>query len=134
MEVNLKLMKNNLLLYVNDCGDSFCIKYGLVFIKYNLNECHTETMKLIRIHNANQPIKIDIEEASLDKLATKYLIKHTQEYMKALFKGKLLFPRSPREGVSEFSPKHNATSWCLCQYVEKFQFNKQSKSILDYFI
>uniref|UniRef100_A0AC35TUI2 Transposase n=1 Tax=Rhabditophanes sp. KR3021 TaxID=114890 RepID=A0AC35TUI2_9BILA len=130
----MKIIPEGIISYANDCGDTICVRYGLVFVKYQLDDCHTDVMKHIRVNNAHNPIKINLEEASINGMATCLLAKHSYEYLKALFKNRLLFPRSPREGVSEFAPKHHLTSWCLCQYVEKFEFNPEKKSLLDWII
>jgi hypothetical protein len=73
-------------------------------------------------------------EEELESSARDMLLNNTQPYVKAYAKvwmfvwilsnektlqKQLLFPTKPSEGVSEFRPKHCATSICICQYVEK---------------
>ncbi|KAI6213737.1 hypothetical protein M3Y94_00186700 [Aphelenchoides besseyi] len=123
-DANQISLKHNILIGVQDRGQLSCHKVVLVLIYYDLTDCVTDVKKLIRVHKANQPVKTEMpSEEELESNARDILLQNTQPYVKAYAKKQLLFPSRPSEGVSEFRPKHCATSICLCQFTEKKVFH-----------
>jgi len=53
------------------------------------------------------------------------ILKYSQNYVKGIGNRRLRFPSRPGEGVSEFAPKHCAQSMCLCQYLQKYHFERK---------
>lgn len=119
-DANELSLKHNVLIGIQDRGQISCHKIVIVLMFYNPEECIADIKKLIRVHKANQPIKVEMpSEEELEANARDILLAHTQPYAKAYAKKQLVFPTKPSEGVSEFRPKHCSSSICLCQFVEK---------------
>lgn len=54
---------------------------------YNPEECIADIKKLIRVHKANQPVKIEMpSDSELESNARDILLTHTQPYVKAYAK------------------------------------------------
>lgn len=78
------------------------------------------------------PRKISVDPSlRLDETATPFeraqvlLLRYSEAYVKALVRKNIKFPSGPIEGVSEFTPLHCRESYCLCQFLQKFHFEKQ---------
>lgn len=127
-------LKHNVLVGIQDRGQLSCHKVVIVLIFYNPDECIEDIKKLIRVHKANQPIKVEMpSDSELQANARDILLTHTQPYVKAYAKKQLLFPTKPSEGVSEFRPKHCSSSICLCQFVEKVSDSSSADGLQQLF-
>ncbi|KHN88346.1 hypothetical protein Tcan_15693 [Toxocara canis] len=125
---NKLLVKSDMLAGVEDRGQLSCHKIVVLFMYLRSSECLPQIERLIRQQNASaQPRPVEMNAAEVKDLALRLLLKYSQNYVKETSKRRLLFPTRPLEGVSEFLPKHCATSYCLCQYVEKKHFKRSPR-------
>lgn len=125
---NKLLVKSDMLAGVEDRGQLSCHKIVVIFMYIRSSECLPDIERLIRQQNATaQPRAIEMSADEVKDLALRLVLKYSQNYVKETSKKRLLFPTRPLEGVSEFSPKHCANSYCLCQYVEKRHFKRSPR-------
>ncbi|MFH4980140.1 hypothetical protein AB6A40_006849 [Gnathostoma spinigerum] len=125
---NKVLIKSDMLSGVEDRGQLSCHKIVILFMYIRTEECLPDIERIIRQRNAAaQPTPITMSNTEIRALATKLVLKYSQEFVKKTSQKRLLFPTRPAEGVSEFLPKHCALSHCLCQFIEKNHFNRSPK-------
>uniref|UniRef100_A0A0N5ATN8 Inner membrane protein n=1 Tax=Syphacia muris TaxID=451379 RepID=A0A0N5ATN8_9BILA len=117
---NKFLVKSDILAGVDDRGVLSCHKVVIIFMFLRTAECLPDVERLIRQQNLTaNPAPKPLNHKEIQEYAEFLILKYSNNFVKDTTKKKLNFPTRPLEGVSEFSPKHCQTSYCLCQYIEK---------------
>ncbi|VDD96751.1 unnamed protein product [Enterobius vermicularis] len=128
---NKFLVRSDILAGIDDRGVLSCHKVVIIFMFIRTGECLPDVQRLIRQQNAmavNGPKQMSHKE--VEELSETLVLKYSNNFVKDTTKKKLTFPTRPLEGVSEFAPKHCATSYCICQYIEK-HFNRPRREWYD---
>ncbi|KAI1723192.1 DEAD/DEAH box helicase domain-containing protein [Ditylenchus destructor] len=126
-DANKLALPYKLMVGVQDRGQLSCHKIVILFLYYEINGCHEDVARLLRVRQANQVPgqslsalrSVRLTDAEVEDMSYQLLLKYSQQYVKAYMKKQLIFPTRPVEGVSDFRPKHCAKSECICQFIEK---------------
>uniref|UniRef100_A0A1I7XVF7 DUF2500 family protein n=1 Tax=Heterorhabditis bacteriophora TaxID=37862 RepID=A0A1I7XVF7_HETBA len=141
---NKILLRSNILAGIEDKGQLSCHKVVIHFIWFRCDNCLADIERLIRIEasggavvysgEAHAAFAKELTKKEVQEKARQLILKYSQGYVKDTVKHRIIFPSRPSHGVSEFVPKHCTKQLCLCQYIDKYHFNRLPRKWYSRFI
>ncbi|KAK6024922.1 hypothetical protein OSTOST_09191 [Ostertagia ostertagi] len=136
---NKILIKNNVIAGVEDKGQLSCHK-----VVIHMMTCLPDIERLIRIEASGGAVVFgtgahtapakEMTRKEIAEKARHLILKYSQEFVKDTARYRLVFPSRPALGVSDYTPKHCPKQMCLCQYIDKYHFNRPPKKWYSYFV
>lgn len=142
---NKVVLKNNILAGVEDKGQLSCHKVVIHLMWFHVTDCLPDIERLIRIEASGGAVVFggggahtapakEMTKKEIEERARHLVLKYSQDYVKDTARYRLIFPSRPSLGVSDYAPKHCPKQMCLCQYVDKYHFNRSPKKWYSYFV
>ncbi|CAI2357096.1 unnamed protein product [Caenorhabditis sp. 36 PRJEB53466] len=138
-KANKIIVDRHFLTGVEDRGQLSCHKVVIHFIRFNVGECTAEVIKQLKIKNSGGCVfgggpQLEPNDESFDREAAALIMEYSQEYVKSVVKKRLIFPKNPVQGVSNYAPKHCKTQMCLCQFIDEKKFNAKQRKWYERYI